>query len=568
MLAPPKGIRSYPLRNDIFLTAKAAKKVVVSGSLTVKLGILKADKHNDNKPLLWRLEILRASRLASADRLKLSAAYCEILWRGPAFKEGLEMEYARWIIVGETKEKVKNLEPVFERSDGTIFELPPHWTDLDIPDRGPNGAPKTGGGWCAQNLLPVPPPKKEAQSETKIGKFGKIIRVFNARRTFRRAAFAVIASNKIIQASIEAKNVEVKKRLEMTREFWLAEERERKCMSREERINRKYNLEAEQFRAKPLVELQIDYEREYSRMLLYIQAPPKVLGRLRFMMGYQGDGGGLVTMCEDPATHKLLNVVSVPILYPEDEVSLCDQMTSLIGKQNANLVRIIDFSVHQVRAYTHTGFASIDERVAIAVLERYEGETMLDYLQKEWIVITNDQFRLLLAQIITGLVGLHEENIVHRNISPKSVIVRRPSHIMADEALMHTGKSKLPSQPNLRLGEYWFLQNPRKAGCQYSEGRADWGSRDTAPPESMAAQSKLITDKSDIYAFGVCVYYWATGGRTLPAAYTMDTLATALPLKWGVWVHSLLRMCLQQNPKTRGTAKDILVFLSSRYGKK
>jgi len=34
----------------------------------------------------------------------------------------------------------------------------------------------------------------------------------------------------------------------------------------------------------------------------------------------------------------------------------------MLGRTHLNLVRIRDFSVHQMRQYSHTGFASVDER--------------------------------------------------------------------------------------------------------------------------------------------------------------------------------------------------------------
>ena len=95
-------------------------------------------------------------------------------------------------------------------------------------------------------------------------------------------------------------------------------------------------------------------------------------------------------------------------------------------------------------------------------------------------------------------------------------------------------------------------------------GRADWGSRVTAPPEALGGF--LISDRSDIWAFGVCVYHWATGGRTLPPVFKIDDLAKDIPLKWDVWVHALLKMCLAQNPKVRASAKDIQKFLMKMLG--
>ena len=36
-----------------------------------------------------------------------------------------------------------------------MLELPPRWTNCDIPRRGPDGGPLQGGGWVAVNHVPA-----------------------------------------------------------------------------------------------------------------------------------------------------------------------------------------------------------------------------------------------------------------------------------------------------------------------------------------------------------------------------------------------------------------------------
>ena len=556
-LNPPSGARTYPLKTDPKIVQKAEVNVEkILGSMTVLIKVLKRDKQAGH-PIRWRVEVQRCSRLAIADRLKLTSPFVEVLWCGPAIRDGTQIDYKRWLAVGETKHKNKNTDPVFDpKVDNTVFEFPPFWTDMNIPDRGwyVDGVREDyeGGAWCAQNQMPKAPIAKGYLA------FGKM------KRLFRKVGIVARACIKLLKGPKLEKKRQVTLELDTQRELWRAENRERLCMAREERRNRKWELEIEVNRAKPLLELQIGFEREWSNLCRNILAMPKILARLRFMMGSASDGGGIVIMTEDPATKRMLNVLSVPILYPEDEMFLTGQMGKLIGKQNTNLVGIVDFSVHAARVYNLHGFSGVDERVAIAVLERYEGVMMLDYMKKEWLHMNNDRFRSLLKQIIDGFVGLHEEDIIHRNFHPKAVIVRQPKNIFDEDPNPDKSKRYLPTQPNLRVSEYWFLQNPRQQGCEYSMGRADWGSRITAPPEALGGF--LISDRSDIWAFGVCVYHWATGGRTLPPLFKIDDLAKDIPLKWGVWVHALLKMCLAQNPKVRASAKEIQKFLMKMLG--
>jgi serine/threonine protein kinase len=83
------------------------------------------------------------------------------------------------------------------------------------------------------------------------------------------------------------------------------------------------------------------------------------------------------------------------------------------------------------------------------------------------------------------------------------------------------------------------------------------------PPEAL--NGNTIDDRSDVYAFGVCVYHWATAGRTLPPQpVNVEALAKDLPLKWTSWVLALLRMTLSLNPKARASSAEIKRFLSRR----
>lgn len=387
--------------------------------------------------------------------------------------------------------------------------------------------------------------------------------------------------------SKNAINQEVTRYLEMKRALMLSEERERKCFAREERLMMRYLIDVELVRTKPYLIEQIEFARIFSRLLQLIEGCPKILSRLRFMMGSPDVEGGCRIMCQDPANYKFLDVIAIPMLYPEDEEEYSVQLSALIGKQHRNLVRVVDFSIHLARNFSFTGFASTSERMAITILERYDGPNMLEYMKERWHHMDNTDFRMLLSQVINGLIGLHEEGILHRNLSPTCIVVELPAGMRRVKGGMAGAKSEnvvekeekvddkgggaanliaTYKKTSARLGEYWFLFNPRKAGCEYSQGRSDWGNRITVPPECSTGQP--VTEKGDVYAFGVCVYIWATAavGKSFPDMQVtrIDQLKEMIPIKWGSWVYTLLRMCLEKDPKKRAGSKEILSFLSSR----
>jgi serine/threonine protein kinase len=362
-------------------------------------------------------------------------------------------------------------------------------------------------------------------------------------------------------------------------------------------------------------------------------------------MGEDSRGGGQKVMCEDPATGKVFHVVATPILRKEDEAFMLAQLNALFTTACPNLTRVVDFSVHQLRDFNDKGFSSIDERMAIAVLDYIEGCTVMQFLQKNWDSVTNDAFRDLLCQIMGALKALHRAGITHRNIHPDAIVLQLPSTRVAikkrtaatrssstDRTAQKGGRgvsasAKLLSQMMVcYLGDYWFLHNPRSVGCESSVGRADWGAPMTVPPEAVlkqypqpgmlrsassgsardttlsriatvvarrnasttdtdalprapvggsgdAAYTDKVTDKSDMYAFGVCLYYWATNGLhgAVPlnseGFVDLNAVKRNLPLKWKPWLHSLFDMCLQVLPENRAAAKDVHLFLSSRFGK-
>ena len=637
-MKPPKGMRTYPLRKDPAVVE--LEPTAVSGSLVVMLRATHSDRKNGSNSH-WRLEIMRASKLAPIESVhngmpseKPPNVFCEVYYKGPALTDSKLTPITEWTLIAHTGTKQNTDCPQFDKeTDSTLMELPPVWTDRDIPRGQFDGQVQEGGGWVPRNQ--IPPEQEQAspgsspQSSPKRGG-----------NTEKRFPFGAKSAEEVVQFRNVVKynellGKEVQQRLEMFKYAMTAEERERKCMAQEERQQRATTLAIELARSGALVAKQTEYSRVFMRLLHLVQSPPNILARLRFLMGEESRGGAQKVMCEDPATGKVFTVISTPILRKEDETFMLLQMNSLFGIMCGNLVRIVDFSVHQLRDFNDKGFSSVDERVAIGVLDYIEGITVMQFLERNWENVTNDGLRDLLCQIMNGIRCLHQAGIIHRNIHADAVIVELPNTqnaIKKRTAARPTPQQKQAQRSRLGatvkpahqiascyLGDYWFLHNPRSVGCSSSQGRADWGAPSTMPPEAAAhfaapgssgvstststsriaavvarrqstadssdmefteqghqPHQKLgdkVTDRSDIFAFGVCLYFWVTKGlhRSLPrnsrGEVDMDTVKRNIPLKWNKWLHSLFDMCLQMKPENRATSKDIHTFLSSRFGK-
>ena len=532
----------------------------IAGSITCKFNIFKSGRKNGLN-FNWRLEIIKLSQISAPGKKAPCNPYCEVYWKGPAEKNELATHTSEWVILGSTKGKINTISPTFSKEkDNVIFDLPPIWTTEEIPNRGVNvNDCVKSGGWIPRKPLSAGENEvvDEIAQNTKADE-NKAFITSGSNNDMKQYRIVVKCNDFIIK--------EIQKRFDIIRLLIKAENRERVAMNNEEIQQRSVANQKEMLKYKKQLDEQSKYSKSFMQLLQFIQSPPVILTRVRYLMGEELLGGGMKVLCQDPANNQLINVYSVPILNKQDEADFCNQMSSLISKSYTHLTKVIDYAVFQVRDFNLNGFTSSEERIAIAILEYYEGPYLMDYLNDHWDVITNDIFRDILFQISEGLMNLHKEGIVHRNFGPDCITVQIPTETHNDNKVKKK-ISKLQNKINSRIGEYLFLHNPRQSGCSRSEGRADWGCKSTAPPEASLQNSKgitKITNKSDVYAFGSCVFYWATKG--LIYSDSIDVKKT-LPLKWGAWLHSLLNMCLNKKCELRASAQDIQLYLQSRFGK-
>ena len=597
MLDPPKGRRAFELKEDARMNRLSKSNCEISGFLFLKIGVAKTNKKG--VPTSWRVDIVKCTGLYSCDVLGKSNPIVEVFWRGPAMRDDELEVMSSWANLGFLGPKEKTIDPAFGREDRNLYELPPRWTDYDASGRGVLGEALVGGCWCAKNQLPDDDPASVTMKGSVLDQINKRLvdehahAIEESQRAGHREDAAALES---LTATIDEGNAEAaaeaaallaadpykhevaKKiidfKLEVKQLQLDAEERERRVMYAEERLRKQYVYEHRMIECKPYKMTNMFFNMQFSRMKQFINEVPAVLDRLVFQMGEDLDGGGKRFRCHDPTTGLIMQVTLVPLLFPEDEEALYNQMQSLIGRVHMNLMRVYEFSTHYLRNFNMTGYTALNERVAIVISEYVVGIPMLMHMKDNFDKITNDDFRIFLMEMAGGIDFLHSNGLLHRNIHPDYCVLELPvveqedDDDMQDERLTRLKKGKF-KYTRIRpvVGDYWFLHNPRAPGCTYSEGRADWGFPATAPPEVKGGHK--LTDKSDVYAFGVLAYYWATRGEyPNMETTTLDGLKTKLPLKWGDWLHALLRMCLQRNPRNRATAHEVFMHLSTLKPKK
>lgn len=583
---PPKGIRTTKLQYDSGVLETEQQEI--SGTLTVQLLISEIVKE-DSMDIKWRLQVMKADKIATMDSIKCSNPCVQVFWKGPAERDG-EQVHLDWTPLQMTKEKTKTSSPIYDKAcDDCVFELPPVW-------KRPNDTyPK--GRWVSRERLEINEDEQAA------------VRAQEREETEKKFNFAKKTPEELKQIRVNLKCSElisksVRDELDIVTFLLTEEEMERQCMGQEDKDIRNYFLKAELIKCQPLLLQQNQYSRQFVQIMQLVQNPPAILQRVRFLMGEELRGGGMRVVSQDPANNQLLQVYSVPLLNKDDEVTFDQHMEKLFGKGCPNLMKVIQYCTVQLRDFTHTGFNAKNERAALVTCEYCDGPTLMEYLDANWFDTTNEMFRDYLKQFAAALVALHEEGLLHRNVHPGCVVVEAANGRKMMSAVVSAAVSKkvskkqvaLAEKPVMLLGDFNFLHIPRRTGCDTSYGRNDWGDVSTTPPEAMhstisapsivstaasrrgvrrgqsSGLTQGITDKSDVFAYGLCVYHYATRGLSIPSVLALPVSANItehlrghIPLKWGSWLHTLLNMCLQREPRLRASSQDVLTLLSGRF---
>lgn len=564
-------------------------------------------------PCMWRFQILKGVKLTSVSKHEKSSPIVEVCWKGYCTKKNDSVYESDFQTVGYTSVKKNTVDPDWKGDSSAIFEFPPVWTTADLPGRGESlKDPLKGGGYVPKNNIPENAPEKTRKfrgsvllkmkaDDVSAMQTGLLASMHKANEQssktsvlFKDLAVDSVKDKASSEQEIENLTDKMAFKSRVFKALAEAEEVERKCMAREEKRIYIHHREAATAFEAPYLEEQKRHEKVFSKLIQHLQSPPPILGRVRFLMSSLMKGGGTCTMCQDPSTHRNVDVYSVPIMYDEDEDELVRQVNVMLGRHHTSIMEILNFSVHQVLGFSMTGHATLNERIAMVVCHNEQCVSLLEYVKFHYSMFTDKEMRHALMQITNALMSLHRDGLIHRNIHPEAVKVRitkektKPIGVVDDEdgnansseddddsedelaigsvstmSSLKADASSLRNRPVYVLEDFWFLHNPRRPGCEYSMGRADWGNASTLPPEALGGH--VISDKSDVWGLGVSTFMWATRGLTLNVQdgsnFDFEDIAKKLPLKWGPWLLSFLRMCLERDPKYRASSSELYEFL-------
>ena len=212
----------------------------ITGTLAVWIKLTTTKNKTTGLNHHWRVEMMKGTKLKmidSADGKSVDinpSPYCELYWKGPGMKDGELQDIMEWTLIGFTGCKECTIEPVFSKDkDNSLFELPPIWTKETIPRGQYDGHVQEGGGWVARNQMPDTTIDTVLDADQQKQKQKKI--EFNAPTQSREELISMRALVKYNELIGE----EVGKRLEVLKLIAQAEERDRKAMAKEEKLQRK-----------------------------------------------------------------------------------------------------------------------------------------------------------------------------------------------------------------------------------------------------------------------------------------------------------------------------------------
>jgi len=207
---------------------------------------------------------------------------------------------------------------------------------------------------------------------------------------------------------------------------------------------------------------------------------------------------------------------------PEFVARFRREARAIASLSHPNLVHVYDFG--QTRTEVHAGESDEWANRLFFVMERLEGETLDEYLEREQGMDWRDACELAI-KTCRALEAAHAAGLVHRDLKPANLFLtyggrRPPSVSEIGLKLLDFGVAKLPG---------WTAE----ADARENEGRDDDGNLSKAgaifgTPETMAPEQISGGDvdaRADLYALGCVLYQLVTGKVVFDAPSPILTMS-------------------------------------------
>ena len=183
------------------------------------------------------------------------------------------------------------------------------------------------------------------------------------------------------------------------------------------------------------------------------------------------------------------------------------------------------------------------------VMELVEGEDLSAHIARGAIALS--EALPIARQIADALEAAHEQGIVHRDLKPQNIKVRADGTVKVLDFGLAKAMDPAGASSDAAMNSPTMTARATQMGMII--GTAAYMS-----PEQ--AKGKAVDKRADIWAFGVVLYEMLTGRRafegedistTLAAVLMRDPDFTALPKNTPQALDSLIRRCLERDPKLR-----------------
>jgi Tol biopolymer transport system component len=252
-------------------------------------------------------------------------------------------------------------------------------------------------------------------------------------------------------------------------------------------------------------------------------------------------GMGQVYRARDTTLHR---DVAVKVLLPA--VANDPDRVARFAREARVLASLNHSNIAQVYGLEEAG------DVRALVMELVEGRTLADRIARGAIPIPEALH--IGRQIAEALEAAHDQGIVHRDLKPANVKIRPDGTVkVLDFGLAKALDQGIGERESAGMGE---LPTTTRAG--ETVAGVILGTAAYMPPEQ--AKGRPVDRRADLWAFGCVLFEMLTGRRPFAGETLSDVIErilehepewNRLPAKTPTSIRSLLRHCLEKNPKQR-----------------
>ena len=262
------------------------------------------------------------------------------------------------------------------------------------------------------------------------------------------------------------------------------------------------------------------------------------LGRYEIQFALGAGGMGEVYRARDTELHRDVAIKVLPEVFAAD----ADRLARF--KREAQILASLN----------HPNIAAIygieeANGVRALVLELVEGPTLADRIAQGPIPL--EEAIPITRQIADALEAAHDQGVIHRDLKPANVKVRPDGAVK----VLDFGLAKAfdRSAPAAGVSQAPTITSPAMTGMGIILGTATY----MAPEQ---ARGRAVDKRADIWAFGCVLFEMLTGRRVFEGEDVAETIGAvihkepdwnALPADTPSYVRTLLRRCLQKDPKKR-----------------